>query len=497
MSKATGVGGASASSAIRATRSGLTSCPTIGMARRSRSRRRVARVVRTFDRDGPAVGAGQGERQRGALAWPRVVEQQPDADGGLRRQPRLEGRDPVAGVDLDARRVGDRGGQRGRQVAWFDGGDGDSTVRRPVRSVLGAVGRSGCRRSRDRIEIERQLEATALGHRSRRPRRAPARRPCRARDARRRDRAVGGHATQGFGRVAGRLAGHRRQALDQRAELVLAEQPDDGLAVVVAEPRRLEVELHRQVADDRREVLAHEHRFAVLDELVAQLVRLDLVDPLVQGLERPELADELGRGLLPHPGHARDVVGGVALERLVIDHLAGHEVEALGDPGRVVQDRVLDAGARGHQPGVIGDELEHVEIAGHDRRVETAALGIHGDRPDDVVSLVAGQLVDGDAQRLDHLAHLRELVAQVVGHALAGGLVLGVLLVTEGRSLEVEGDRHVVGAEVLDAPEHDAAEAEHRVDELALGRRQGRESEVSAVDETVAIEQHEAFCGHG
>ena len=235
----------------------------------------------------------------------------------------------------------------------------------------------------------------------------------------------------------------------------------------------------------------------MLDELVAQLVRLDLVDPLVERLERPELADELGRGLLPHPGHARDVVGRVALERLVVDHLAGDEVEPLGDPGGVVQDRVLDAGPRRHQPRVVGDELEHVEVAGHDRRVETASLGVHGDRADDVVGLVAGELVDGDAQRLDHLADLRELVAQVVGHPLAGRLVLGVLLVPEGRALEVEGDGDVVRTEVLDAAQDDAAEAEDGVDELALRGRQGRQGEVSAVDEPVAVEQHEAFGGHG
>ena len=36
-----------------------------------------------------------------------------------------------------------------------------------------------------------------------------------------------------------------------------------------------------------------------------------------------------------------------------------------------------------------------------------------------------------------------------------------------------------------------------RVDELALRGRQGREREVSAVDEPVAVEQHQAFGGHG
>ena len=185
--------------------------------------------------------------------------------------------------------------------------------------------------TRHGIEVERQLQPAALRWRRDRPCRAPAGRARGTGDARRRDRAVGRHAPQRLGGVARRLAGHRRQALDQRAELVLAEQPDDRLAVVVAEPRRLEVELDRQVAHDRREVLAHEHLLAMLDELLAELVGLDLVDALVERVERPVLADQLRRGLLADAGDARDVVGRVALERLVVDHLARHEVEPLAD----------------------------------------------------------------------------------------------------------------------------------------------------------------------
>src|SRR4029079_12038558 len=43
----------------------------------------------------------------------------------------------------------------------------------------------------------------------------------------------------------------------------------------------------------------------------------------------------------------------------------------------------------------------------------------------------------------------------------------------------------------------DAAEAEDRVDELALRGREGRKREISAIDEPVAVEQHQAFSGHG
>ena len=105
-----------------------------------------------------------------------------------------------------------------------------------------------------------------------------------------------------------------------------------------------------------------------------------------------------------------------------------------------------------------------------------------------------GELVNAvfGFRMLDHLADLRDLVAHVVRHARAGRLVLREPLVAEGGPWEVERDRDVVRADVLDAAEHDAAEAEHRVDELALRRRQGREGEVSAVDEPVAVEQHQA-----
>ena len=70
-------------------------------------------------------------------------------------------------------------------------------------------------------------------------------------------------------RCSARLAGHRRQPLDQRPELVLAEEPDDRVAVVVAEPGRLEVDLDRQVADDPRQLAAHPDLVDVLAELVA------------------------------------------------------------------------------------------------------------------------------------------------------------------------------------------------------------------------------------
>ena len=300
-------------------------------------------------------------------------------------------------------------------------------------SELGAVGG-------DCVEVEAELQLAARGaDRCPGTSRAPALRTA-AGDPRRGHVAALGHRSQALRPLLRGLAGHRWQPLDQRPELVLAEQPHDGVAVVVAETRGLEIDLDRQVADDRRQLPTHEHLLAVLAQLVAQLLGRDVVEALEERVERAELADELRGGLLAHPRHAGNVVGRVSLERLVIDHLVRPQPEPLVDPRHVVDDRVLDAGSRRHQADARRDELEHVEVDRDDRRLQVVAVvELARDRPDHVVGLVAGHLVDRDPEGLHDLAHLRELVAQVVRHPHAGCLVVRVLLVPErgpGRSKE-------------------------------------------------------------
>ncbi len=236
---------------------------------------------------------------------------------------------------------------------------------------------------------QRAAAPPSIAGRGRRRARTPAGRP--AAHLGGRERAVRGRRPERLDGLVGALAGQRRKALDEGPELVLAEQPDDRVAVVVAEPGGIEVERHRQVADDPHELPRFEDPVASFARAASRsLLGRHLVEMLEEAVEVAELADELGGGLLADAGHARDVVGRVALEGLEVDDLVGPQPVPLVDPGRVVDDRVLDAGPRRHQPRPVGHELEHVEIAGHDGRVEAARLGLHRERADDVVGLVAG-----------------------------------------------------------------------------------------------------------
>ena len=110
------------------------------------------------------------------------------------------------------------------------------------------------------------------------------------------------------------------------------------------------------------------------------------------------------------------------------------------------------AAERDHEPRAGRDELQHVEIAGQDRDVDVLRLGLAHERRDDVVGLVALDVVGRDVERLDDLADLRDLIAQVVGHAHPVRLVLGVGLVPERPGGQVEGDRDVVRADVRRRP---------------------------------------------
>ena len=277
---------------------------------------------------GPTVAAGNGEGQCGPAERPRVVEDQCDPDLGQAREPGNEGLDVCHVDDLDQPRVGDRRREGASRVAGHlrERSALPHPGRGPRRVCAIAGARARTTSLSDRVEIHGQLEAgtladerTATRHpRGRRPwrpigaagrqrslasvdgRRSPARGP--AADLRGRDRAALTNLAQG--RLGGfrRLPRQRRQAVDERPELVLAEEPDHGLAVVVVEPRGIEVELHRQGPHDPHELAAGEHAILRLEQRRAQLERHDLVQPIEHRVERAELPDQLRRGLLPTPG---------------------------------------------------------------------------------------------------------------------------------------------------------------------------------------------------
>ena len=137
------------------------------------------------------------------------------------------------------------------------------------------------------------------------------------------------------------------------------------------------------------------------------------------------MLEQVLRALVADARRAGNVVDGVAHERQQVGHLVGAHAHELLDLGGVVPGVVL-GGIEHRDP--VGDELQHVLVAGHDDHVEALLLGAAGDGADHVVGLEARVLQDRDAHGFEHAADVGDLVGRSGGISVAVGLVLGEFL---------------------------------------------------------------------
>ena len=198
----------------------------------------------------------------------------------------------------------------------------------------------------------------------------------------------------------------------------------------------------------------------------------------------------------------------VALEADVVGDLRRRDAEALQHRGRRVDLDVGDAATGAHHPDVVVDDLHGVAVAGDDDGADTLALGLLGQRAEDVVGLVARLDQVDDAEALHELGQQAPLRRQRVGHVRALRLVLLVQLVAEGLLARVPGADDAGGPVLADDLEQHLAEAEQRVGGLpglcgdGLGQREERaEREAAAVEQEEPVVElrvgHAAILRHG
>ena len=282
--------------------------------------------------------------------------------------------------------------------------------------------------------------------------------------------------------------------VQQPAELEAAEDLLHRRAVGRARDERRRVDVEREVAAHRRELLRRARLVGVLAHRLPARGR-ELVGVRDHLLERAVLRDQLAGGLVADPGDARDVVGRVALEPDEVRHLVGPDAVAELDAlGRVDVD-VGDAARRHHQRHVLGAELEGVAVGRDDARLHARLVGARRERGDDVVRLPALELEVPVAERLDDRPEVRELLAEEVRHRPPALLVDDVRRLGDGgavRRARVPRDRDPARPVVREQLEEHVPEAEQRVRRHPVARRELlREREEGAVGEVVAVDEEE------
>ena len=210
----------------------------------------------------------------------------------------------------------------------------------------------------------------------------------------------------------------------------------------------LHIQIERHIAvDGGKPVAVLRGLFAVLQLGAGALFDALVLDMLVHAVERAEVVQQLHGGLFTDTGHARNVVRGIAHERLEVDEMDGVEAVFLAESGGVVGliGGLAHAGGNQHNGRAAADQLEAVPVTGYDHAGVAVLVRAAADGAEQVIRLVARLFAAGNAQGIEHLLCNRQLRRQLIRHALAGGLVGVEFEVTEGFLLHVKADDGAVG----------------------------------------------------
>ena len=173
------------------------------------------------------------------------------------------------------------------------------------------------------------------------------------------------------------------------------------------------------------------------------LLALELVGVRQQLFDAAVFGDELLRRLGADPRDAGHIVRGIAHQPQHVDHLVNPLDLPLSEDFRHPQNLGLVAAApRLVHKAPLGNELAVVLVGRDHVRRKSLGLGLFSQRTDHVVGLPPRLAQDRNVKRLAESEYVRQCLAQILGHGLALGFILFVLVVpVRGlRRVEDNGD---------------------------------------------------------
>ena len=179
----------------------------------------------------------------------------------------------------------------------------------------------------------------------------------------------------------------------------------------------------------------------------------------VDTIKRLILRKKLHSSLLTQPLDAGDIVGGIAEDGQVIDHLLRPDAVFRLDLLLPVFG-IAAAGLLRRRPEDIdmaGDKLHQVLVGGDDGSADALLPRQAGKGGDDIIGLEALPADDADADIGQRLCYQGDLRMEVLWCRRPGRLVCGIHLMAEGRMALIHGDCHIIGA-ILGKEHHQRGE---------------------------------------
>ena len=285
-------------------------------------------------------------------------------------------------------------------------------------------------------------------------------------------------------------------AADQRQETVLhggdtkrTQRRGNLIGRKRREGRRLKVELDGRIGANCRHLTAQQCVVDVCAQVLAHLA-LDLVgmrDDLVQATV---LRNERARLFGADARHAGDVIGRIALQTVKIGHERRRNaviqvIHALGRHDRHVGQALA---GRDHVD-VLGHELIHIAITGHQQHVTAGLLAQARHSAQNVIAFPALGLQNRHVERGEQLLNHGKLRMQIGVHGRALSLVLRQHLHAHARLALVKRHNNAVGIKGVNHLEEHIQKAKNRVGGTTVRRVHGRRHGVEgAMHERVAVD---------
>ena len=288
------------------------------------------------------------------------------------------------------------------------------------------------------------------------------------------------------------------EALQERLQLQPLHELEGVCIEHVLDAGVIIIEVDRGVNADGREGLRQRGTRPLIDQHLRGLrlprdleLRVAGKCCLVRGFDGMVLRDDPLRGLRTEARHARDVIGGVAHQRLQVDELERRHAPLLHHIVRIIVIDRRHALRRLRQTDLdlLIRELQEVAVTGDDRHLHALLLAALRDGTEQVIRLVAALHEERNVHRTQHILHQRNLLVQLRRHRLSRPLVGIKHLVAEGRLMHIEGHRQMIRLLLIQHLQKDIQETIDRVRMQPLRIRQLRDPIKRPGHDAVSIDQ--------
>ncbi len=181
--------------------------------------------------------------------------------------------------------------------------------------------------------------------------------------------------------------------------------------------------------------------------LIGELGEILTAHGLLYGVGRSQkvlqiaiFADQLGCGLHPDLRYSGNVVRGISGQRHYMGYPLRSHTPLLLDLGGM-EPLILAGIQNGY---VVVHQLHHILVPGDDDHIHPGFYPSLRHGAQNVVGLIARKLEHGNVEGGHRLVDQGNLWLQLFGHGLTVGLVVGVKIVTKGRTLDVEDDGQII-----------------------------------------------------